>query len=97
VEPLGVRVSADLRLEGLRGEQLRLSWSVLQRSGKTPLPAAWLKTNYGYIIEPVSDSDTVNVDFWVPRPKARGKYLISVTVIDEGNRRIAADESRVFG
>src|SRR5829696_8051566 len=35
VEPLGVRVSADLRLEGLRGEQLRLSWSVLQRSGKT--------------------------------------------------------------
>jgi len=60
------------------------------------LPDAWLKTNYGYIVEPVSNSDTVNVDFWVPIPKARGEYLISVTVVDDRNRRIAAGESHVF-
>lgn len=95
VEPLGVRVSINVKLVGLRGKELRMSWAVLQQSGKTPLSDAWLNTNSGYLLEANFDTDTTNVDFWVPIPKARGEYLVSVTVHD-GSQRLAYAESPVF-
>lgn len=95
-EPLGLRVSVNLEVAGLRGEPLLLSWSVLQRSGNTALPKAWRSTNLGYRLQATSDRDTGNVDFWVPMPKARGQYYVGV-VLSTNETRLAEAESPTFG
>lgn len=95
-EPVGLRISVNLEVVGLRGEPLFLSWSVLQRSGNTALPKAWRSTNLGYRLQATSDKDSGNVDFWVPMPKARGQYFVSIDLSTKGSR-LAAAESPDFG
>jgi len=93
---VGLRISVNLEVVGLRGEPLILSWSVLQRSGDTALPKAWRSTNLGYRLQATSDKDSGNVDFWVPMPKARGQYYVGV-VLSTNEARLAEAESPDFG
>jgi len=96
VEPLGMKISVNIEAIGLRGQPLRLSWSVLQRSGDVPLPDAWLRTNSSYHLEATTDRDTGTVDFWVPIPKAEGQYFVSLVLTANGTALTVA-ESKDFG
>jgi hypothetical protein len=96
VEPLGMRVGVNVEVFGLRGQPLRLSWSVLQRSGSVPLPDPWLSSTVGYRLQPSSDRDTGTLDFWVPLPKASGQYYVSLILTSNGTALTSA-ESKDFG
>jgi len=95
-EPLGVRISVNIELTGLRDKQLALTWSVFKRSGYAPLPDEWLRAFYSYRLKASTDHDTGTVDFWVPIPKAAGKYFVSVVLTKDGTQLHSA-ESPDFG
>lgn len=71
-EPLGVVVSTDLDLSGLRGEALTLSWSMWQEAGGVRLNGDWLNDNLAYRIEPRTDHATTTLDVWIPMPREPG-------------------------
>jgi hypothetical protein len=79
-EPLGVVVSADLELAGLRGKPVLLSWSMWQQGGKKRLYGNWLNNNLAYRLKATTDRDTTTLDLWVPLPRSRGPYFIRVSL-----------------
>lgn len=90
-EPLGVVVSADLELAGLRGEPVLLSWSMWQQGGKKRLYGNWLNSNLAYRLKATTDRDTTTLDLWVPLPKSRGPYFIRVSLTAAGSVLASAD------
>jgi hypothetical protein len=61
-EPVGVVVSADVELNGLRGKTVSLTWSMWQTDGKTRLHGQWLNENLAYNLRPTTGKDTTTVD-----------------------------------
>ncbi|HEY5990857.1 MAG TPA: hypothetical protein VIV12_31345 [Streptosporangiaceae bacterium] len=84
-EPLGVVVSADLELVGLRGKPVMLSWSMWQQGGKKRLYGNWLNRNLAYRLEATTDHDTTTLHLWIPLPKSPGPYFIRVTLTAAGS------------
>jgi hypothetical protein len=91
LEPLGVVVTADLELSGLRGEPVLLSWSIWQLGGEARLFGQWLATNPAYALEATSDKDTGSIDVWVPVPETPGPYIVRLDLTTEGARLASAD------
>lgn len=94
-EPLGVVVSTDLNLSGLRGEVLSLSWSMWQDAGHIRLSGDWLNDNLAYRIEPRADHATTTLDVWIPMPREPGSYFVRVD-LRNGPTRIDSGESERF-
>jgi hypothetical protein len=90
-EPLGVVVSADLELAGLRGRPVLLSWSMWQQGGKKRLLGSWLNRNLAFRLEASTDDDTTSVDLWIPLPKAPGQYFIRATLTADQSTLASAD------
>jgi hypothetical protein len=95
-EPLGVVVSTDLDLSGLRGKVLTLSWSMWQEAGAVRLSGDWLNDNLAYRIEPRTDHATTTLDVWIPMPREPGSYFIRVD-LRSGLTRVDSGESDRFG
>ena len=79
-EALGVQVSTTLEAIGLRDKDIRLSWSLLQKDGDTALPDTWQHSTMSYVLTPSTDHDSGAVDLWVPLPKAKGTYVVQLTL-----------------
>jgi hypothetical protein len=94
-EPLGVVISADLELAGLRGKPVLLSWSMWQQGGKKRLYGNWLNRNLAYRLEATTDRDTTTLDLWVPLPKSPGPYFIRVN-LTAGKAPLASADSPPF-
>jgi hypothetical protein len=94
-EPLGVVVSTDLELTGLRDEKLTLSWSLWQAAGGVRLSGEWLNDNVAYVIKPRSDHTTTTLDVWIPLPREPGSYFVRVD-LRSGATRIDSGESERF-
>jgi hypothetical protein len=94
-EPLGVVVSSDVELIGLRGTPVTLSWEMWQTGGAVRLHGDWLNSNLAYRLQAVTDHDTVTIDMWVPLPKPPGPYFVRVD-INSGNTRLASADSEPF-
>jgi hypothetical protein len=94
-EPLGVVVSTDLDLTGLRGKVLALSWSMWQEAGDIRLSGDWLNDNLAYRIKPQSDHTTTTLDVWIPLPREPGSYFVRVD-LRSGATRIDSGESERF-
>jgi hypothetical protein len=94
-EPLGVVVSSDVELIGLRGRPVTLSWEMWQTGGGVRLHGDWLNSNLAYRLQAVTDHDTVTTDMWVPLPKPPGPYFVRVD-INSGNTRLASADSEPF-
>lgn len=75
-QPVGVVVTANMELSGLRGKPVLLSWSMWQENGAERLYGEWLNEQLAYRIEATSDHDTASVDYWIPLPKQKGPYFI---------------------
>jgi hypothetical protein len=90
-EPLGVVVSVDVELAGLRGKPVLLSWSMWQQSGDTRLYGNWLNRNLAYRLEATTDRDTTTFDLWVPLPKPPGPYFIRIQLTVNGSARASTD------
>ncbi|WP_284740616.1 hypothetical protein [Amycolatopsis sp. RTGN1] len=94
-EPVGVALSADVELSGLRGKTVVLTWEMWQVDGKFRLHGDWLNTNLAYELRPSTDHDTTSVDLWVPLPKDPGEYKVHVDLTLDG-RNVASNESPPF-
>lgn len=89
-EPLGVVVTADLELGGLRGEPVTLSWSMWRQGDGGRLYGDWLNENVAYRLEATTDRDTTSVDLWIPLPPEPGPYTVRVQLTRDGSRLASA-------
>ncbi len=96
VVPLGVVVSANVRVEGLAGERLGVYWRISRisdanlpfRNYFTDLPALQIRAE--------RHVDGGNVQFWVPMPVASGEYEVEVSIRDERGQRLVAETTEAF-
>jgi hypothetical protein len=94
-EPLGVVVTVDVELTGLRNEPVLLSWSMWQKGGAHRLHGDWLNTNLAYRLTATSNQDTASLDFWIPLPPKPGPYFIRSILTSDGST-IASVDSETF-
>jgi hypothetical protein len=90
-EPLGVVVSADLEVVGLRSKPLLLSWSMWQQGGKKRLFGNWLNRTLAFRLLPTTNDDTTSLDLWVPLPRSPGRYFIRVDLTEDRSLLASAD------
>ncbi|MGH9249396.1 MAG: hypothetical protein ACRD0W_07775 [Acidimicrobiales bacterium] len=90
-EPLGVVVTADIELIGLRNRPVMLSWEMWQQGGHVRLYGEWLNTNLAYLLEATTDHDTTSVDLWIPLPQGPGPYFIRLLLAAEQSALASAD------
>jgi hypothetical protein len=84
-EPLGVLVTVNLELIGLRDQEVRLTWSMLATGGATKrLYGDWLNDNLAYRLKAGSDRDTAFQYIWIPLPKSPGPYFVRVELTVDG-------------
>lgn len=96
MEPVGASVTANLELEGLRGRELRLFWTIFRTGGDgTPLFGRWLGDTPVYRIQPQNDLVSTSVRLWVPLPEAPGSYIVQLTLASDGSP-LAAGNSNPF-
>jgi hypothetical protein len=95
-EPLGVVVTTDLDLSGLRGEPVFLTWRMFGFGGSTRLQGEWLNENLAYRIEPRTDHEAATVDLWIPLPPEPGPYVVKVKVTHDGSG-LDSGQSGPFG
>jgi hypothetical protein len=95
-EPLGVVVTTDLDLAGLRGETVFLTWEMFGFGGSTQLHGELLNENLAYRIEPRSDHDAATVDLWIRLPPDPGPYVVRVKATYAGSG-LASAQTGPFG
>jgi hypothetical protein len=81
--PLGVRATVDLEMEGLRGVDLFLYWRLQSAGGATPVPDLWAQATPAFRLTPGTTLDSASVDVWVPLPRAQGPYVLDFLVIHD--------------
>jgi hypothetical protein len=95
-EPLGVVVSVDVELAGLRDKPVFLSWSMWQKNDTTRrLYGNWLNRNLAYRLKASTDRDTATLDLWIPLPKPPGPYFVRMQLTASGSAR-ASTNSQPF-
>jgi hypothetical protein len=96
LDPLGVVVTANLRLEGFRDERLDVSWRITGRAkGRAPY-SRWFTEVPAARVTPSRFSDGGTVEFWVPMPKRPGEYVVQV-IIRHHDTQLFAKKSEPFG
>ena len=80
-DALGVRVSVDLELQGLRGVDLYLYWRLLP-AGSNPVPENLAVATPACMITAGTDRDFASVSDWVPLPEDPGPYKVELLVTD---------------
>lgn len=90
-EPLGVIITADLELIGLRGQPVLLSWEMYQQGGAKRLHGDWLNPNLAYRLVAEAESDSTTQDIWIPLPRSAGPFFVRVLVKVDGTRLDSED------
>ena len=91
-DAVGVVLTVNVELTGLRGRPTILSWSIWQREGRHRLPSEWLGRNFVASLTPTSDRVTASVDYWVPLPESAGTYLVRSS-LHVGDDTLASEDS----
>ena len=88
---VGVVVSANVEVSGLRGKEVLLSWSMWQTGGSERIYGAWLNERLAYRLKATTDDDTASLDFWIPLPRTKGPYIVRARLAYNGNTLAAGD------
>lgn len=80
-DPRGWTVAVSLRLEGLSGVPLLLTWSL----DGGDVPVTWSADNVAYRVVPETPDDTGSAEIWVPDLEAPGAYRVNVKLYRESN------------
>ncbi len=94
-EPVGVLVTVDAVLVGLRDEPVQLRWAMWQETGGGRLHGGWLNDHLVYRMRPDTDRDSTTVDLWIPLPKTAGPFVVDV-IASAGGADLAKDRSAGF-
>jgi len=73
---LGVVVTVDIRLDGMIGKPVFVSWSMWQRGGLATLYGSWLNDHLAFRVDATTNSEVARLDFRIPPPKDPGPYFI---------------------
>jgi hypothetical protein len=85
-EPLGVLVTVNLQLIGLRDQEVLLTWSMLAaRGGAKRLYGDWLNDNLAYRLKAGSNSDSAFEYIWIPLPRSPGPYYVRAELRVDGS------------
>ena len=85
-DPLGVLVSFDVELLGLRNKEILLRWSIWKASGQGRLFGAWVSSNVAYRLKASAEDDATPLDIWVPLPKVGGSFVVELILTTDGER-----------
>jgi hypothetical protein len=96
VEPLGVTVNFEAILEGYRGKQIEVWWTLHRERSGQPIGRDWLKNRRVLTFTPRADTQRVSQEFWVPMPSRRASYFIRVRLYGPGRERLAARDTEPF-
>jgi hypothetical protein len=96
LDPLGVVVAANLRVEGFRNHELAVSWRLVGRAGSRTPYSRWLDEVPAARITASTYRDGGAVQFWVPMPRKPGKYAVQVIIRDK-SAQLFVKSSRSFG
>jgi hypothetical protein len=97
VEPVGVTVDFDVAAVGFKGRRLDVRWTLHSASTRKRVPRPWLRNRPAMRIEPEADDERSSGSFWVPLPRARGRWFVRLKVYDRRGRRLSYADTRRFG
>ncbi|MCD2443145.1 hypothetical protein LQ757_12750 [Agromyces sp. SYSU K20354] len=80
-DPQGWTIAVSLRLGGLEGVPLLLTWSL--DGGEVPV--TWSADNVAYRVVPDTPDDTGSAEIWVPDLQAPGDYRVNVKIYRESD------------
>jgi hypothetical protein len=96
-DPLGMRVTVNLEIEGLRDQTLLLYWRLVQ-AGPTQVPGAWAEWVPAAEIIAASERDGGFATMWVPLPDEPGPYRAEVVLMQESSSaRLNSQLTEPFG
>jgi hypothetical protein len=83
IDPVGIRATVSLEIEGMRGRTLALYWRLSAAPGGTALPTEWATPVPACRLVPGTDLDTASIDVWIPLPDSSGPFLLDFYVATE--------------
>jgi hypothetical protein len=96
-DPLGMRLTVNLEIEGLRDQTLLLYWRLVQ-GGPAPVPGAWAEWIPAAELIATSERDGGVATIWVPLPEEPGPYRAEVVLIQESsNAQLNSQLTEPFG
>ena len=95
LSPLGVVVNFSAQIDGYRGKQSVVRWSLFDARDRTRMPQPWLRNREALRLVPEAGSDRGSLAVWVPLPRKRGPYFVRLELLsDRGARLDKADTKR---
>jgi len=95
-EVLGVTVSFDLQLEGLKGRHSYVRWSLYSARGNRRVPRDWLINRRVLSLQGKANEDRASKEFWVPLPRAKGPFFVRVSAYDDQGSRLTYEDTKPF-
>lgn len=78
-EPVGVVLNVRMALVNARDVPVRIYWEMTGAGGKTnSMSDDWLGTIPAYLLHATEDVDSGTFKLWVPLPKEKGDYVVSL-------------------
>ncbi len=84
--PVGVVVTARIRIQNAVGVPVRIVWKLEDAGGRTErLSREWMAGAPALLLRAQSSDDRGVFSLWVPVPRERGTYIVNVTASHPGS------------
>lgn len=96
LSPLGVVVNFSAQIDGYRGKESVVRWSLFDARERTRMPQPWLRNRVALRLIPEAGSDRGSLAVWVPLPRPRGPYFVRLELLDDRGNRLAKADTKGF-
>lgn len=96
LSPLGVVVNFSAQIDGYRGKESVVRWSLFDARERTRMPQPWLRNRVALRLIPEAGSDRGSLAVWVPLPRRRGPYFVRLELLDDRGNRLDKADTKSF-
>lgn len=96
LSPLGVVVNFSAQIDGYRGKESVVRWSLFDARERTRMPQPWLRNRVALRLVPEAGSDRGSLAVWVPLPRPRGPYFVRLELLDDRGNRLDKADTKSF-
>ena len=96
LSPLGVVVNFSAQIDGYRGKESVVRWSLFNARERTRMPQSWLRNRVALRLIPEAGSDRGSPSVWVPLPRRRGPYFVRLELLDDRGNRLDKADTKSF-
>lgn len=96
LSPLGVVVNFSAQIDGYRGKESVVRWSLFDARERTRMPQPWLRNRVALRLIPEAGSDRGSLAVWVPLPRPRGPYFVRLELLNDRGSRLAKADTKSF-